>query len=61
MVRYKVFTDIKIHIAVSKMVTNVYEEATVHPKHWCPSTNYIMATEDGILIHSNLTSQLISI
>jgi hypothetical protein len=54
MVRYKVFTDIK----KSKMATNVYEEAAVHPKHTCLSTNYT-ATEDGNLIHSNLTSQLI--
>jgi len=53
MVRYKVFTDSKIQIVVSKMVMNVYEEAAVHPKHWRSSINY-MATEDGILIHSNL-------
>jgi hypothetical protein len=56
MVRCKVFTDIKIQTVVSKMVANVHEEAAVHPKHWCPSTNY-MATEDSILIHSKLTSQ----
>jgi hypothetical protein len=53
MVRYKIFTDSKIQTVVSKMVMNVYEEAAVHPKHGCSSTNYI-ATEDGILIHRNL-------
>jgi len=53
MVRYKVFTDSKIQTVVSKMVTNVYEEAAVHPKGRRSSNNYT-ATEDGILIHSYL-------
>ena len=52
MVRYKVFTDSKIQTVV-QMVTNVYKEAAVHPKCRCSSTNYT-ATEDGILIRSNL-------